>query len=172
MRFLIFIPPNEFKDESVSIVKLFFDKWGIDYKLTSYTAKDCKGSHGAVYRPDIHTSKASSTEYDGIILIDGEGIEHYKIYDFRPLLDLIINFNNSRKYIVAVNNAVKIPARANVIRGKRVSAHDKETLRLVTLFHGVPENDPYTLSGNLITIGRSEDIEDSMQKILEHMGVT
>ncbi len=172
MRFLIFIPPRDFKDESVSIVKLFFDKWGIDYKITSYTTNDCKGSHGALYKPNIHTSKVSPTEYDGIMLIDGEGIEHYKLYDFRPLLDLITKFNNSKRYIIAVNNAVKIPARANIIRGRRVSVEDKETLRLVNLFHGVPASDPFVLSENLITIGRSGDIEGSMQKILEHIGVT
>ena len=34
MRFLIFIPPKDFRDESLSMVKLFFDKWGIRYMIT------------------------------------------------------------------------------------------------------------------------------------------
>ncbi|MDE1870699.1 MAG: DJ-1/PfpI family protein [Candidatus Micrarchaeota archaeon] len=174
MRFLIIITPKDFRDESVSLIKLFFDKWGIQYSISSYTSNRCTGIHGAVYTPDIHASKISPSEYDGIVLIDGTGIESYKLYDYRPLLDLMIGFNNSRKYIMSVNNAAKIPARANIIKNKRVSfsTDDRETLRLVNLFHGIPSDNEYEISGNLITIRKSSDIEESMLKILESMGVT
>ncbi len=172
MRFLIFIPPKDFRDESVSIVKLFFDKWDVDYKITSYTSGDCIGSHGAVYRPDIHASKVSSEEYDGIVLIDGNGVDLYKLYDYRPLLDLMLKFNNARRYIISISNAAKIPARANIVKDKRVSTDDKETVRLVNLFHGVPSGSKFELAGNLISIKSSSDIEESMQMVLQHIGVT
>lgn len=171
-RFVIFIPPKNFKDESVSLIKLFFDKWGVDYKISSYTSNDCLGSHGAVYHPDIHTSKVYGDEYDGIVLIDGDGIDAYKLYDYRPLLDLMLKFNNGNKFVISVNNAAKVPARANIVREKRVATSDRETMRLITLFHGVPSDNPYEIAGNLISIKDSTQIEDSMIPILEHMGVT
>lgn len=172
MRFLVFIPPKDFRDESLSMVKLFFSKWDINYKVTSYTSKECTGSHGAVCMPDIHAAKVSSAEYDGIALIDGAGIDSYKLYDYRPLLDLILNFNNARKYIISMGNAAKIPARANIVMNKRVATDDREAVRLITLFHGVPSDNQFELAGNLMTIKSSTDIEDCMQKILEHMGAT
>ena len=66
MKFLIFVPPKDFRDESLSIIKLFFDKWGINYKITSYTTSDCVGTHGAIYKTDVHTSHVDSGDYDGI----------------------------------------------------------------------------------------------------------
>jgi hypothetical protein len=172
-RFLIFIPPKDFKDESISLIKLFFDKWDVKYDITSYTSSTCIGSHGATYSPDIHTAKVAWQEYDGIVLIDGNGIESYKLYDYRPLLDIMLNFNNAKRYIIAIDGSVKIPARANIIRDRKLamSTEDKETMRLVTLFHGIPSDEELELSGNLITIKSSSGIEDSFPKVLEHIGV-
>lgn len=172
MKFLIFLPPKGFRDESAELVKLFFDKWGVKYSVTSYTSNDCVGTHGATYKTDIHTSKVLSTDYDGIVFIDGEGVDIYKLYDYRPLLDLALKFNNSNKHIVSIDGATKITSRANIVKGKKIATSDKETDRLVTLFHGIPSNNAFELSGNIITIKNSSEIEDSMQKILEHMGVT
>jgi putative intracellular protease/amidase len=171
MKFLIFIAPKDFKDESVSLVKLFFDKWGIKYDISSYTYSECRGTHGVVYKPAVHTSKVTSTGYDGVVLIDGSGIDTYKLCDYRPLLDLMYNFHNNKKYIIGIGNATKITARANIVNGKKVSTDDEESLRLVKLFHGVPSDESFEVSGNLITIKNSKEIEDSMIKILENMGV-
>lgn len=172
MKFLIFIPPSDFRDESISLIKLFFDKWGVSYAITSYTSNACTGTHGAVYRPDIHASKVYTQNYDGIVLIDGNGVDTYKLYDYRPLLDLMLKFNDSSKTIIGISNAVKIPARANIIREKKLSTDDKEAVRLINLFHGVPSDKEFEIAGNLITIRKSSDIEESMLKILEHLGVT
>jgi DNA-directed RNA polymerase subunit F len=84
----------------------------------------------------------------------------------------MLKFNNAEKYVISMGNAAKIPARANIVRDKRVSTDDKESIRLVTLFHGVPSDNKFELAGNLITIKSSSDIEECMQKILEYMGVT
>lgn len=171
-RFVIFIPPKDFKDESISLIKLFFDKWGVQYKISSYSSKECTGMHGAVYNPDIHTSKVYGDEYDGIVLIDGNGVDEYKLFDYRPLLDLMTKMNDRKKYIISVDNASKIPARANIIKDKRIATDDRETTRLITLFHGVASDKPLEIAGNIISIKSSGDIEDSMQAVLEHVGVT
>ena len=36
MRFLILISSKDFKDESVAMVKLFFNRWNIDYNIGSF----------------------------------------------------------------------------------------------------------------------------------------
>jgi hypothetical protein len=171
MRLLIFIPPKNFRDESIALTKLFFDKWGIKYRITSYTNGECVGSHGAVYHPDLNASKAYLEEYDGIVLIDGEGVDQYKLYDYRPLLDMLILLNRSNKYIISIGNSAKIPARANIIKGAKIATDDKEAERLAILFHGIPSDKGYEINHNrIITIKNYGELEESMQKILEYMG--
>ncbi|MGC8669703.1 MAG: DJ-1/PfpI family protein [Candidatus Micrarchaeia archaeon] len=173
MRLFVFITPKDFKDETLSSLKMFFDKWGIEEKVGSYTSNDCIGYHGAVCKPEINASKVSALDFDGIVIVDGTGIDSYRLYEYRPLLDLIMKFNDSRKYIIAIGNATKVLARANVINGKPISIpNDEEIKRLVLLFHGVPSEESLSIADNLITIRDSESIENSIGKILSHLGVS
>ncbi len=169
MRFLIFLPPKDFRDESLSLVRLFFDKWNIKYFITSYTQEACTGSHGAVVRPDIPTSRINYEEYDGIVLIDGSGNDDYKLYDYRPLLDLMLMFNGKKRYIISISNTAKIPARANIVNNLKIATDDEESKRLVRLFHGIPSEKSFEMNGNIITIRNSNDIEESMLVILDRI---
>lgn len=172
MKLLLFITPHEFRDESLSTVRTFLDKWGISYTITSYSNKDCVGSHGAVCKIGINTGKAAPEDYDGILLIDGNGIDAYKIHDFRPMLDLLLKFNEKNKSIIAIENAVKVPARANIIKGRKIATPpDAETKRLVQLFHGTPTDEALEISGNIMTVRDHRALEEPMQRILAHLGV-
>lgn len=152
------------------MVKLFFDKWGINYMITSYTSAECRGLHGAVYKPDVHTSRVTAEEYDGIVLIDGSGIDDYKLVDYRPLLDLMMLMNNRKRFIISISNTAKIPARANIIKGMRIATDDEDSKRLVTLFHGTHSDKELEMNGNIISVRNYRDLEDSMQKILDKIG--
>ncbi len=172
MRLLVFVAPNDFKDESLDMVKMFLERWKVDNVLTSYSKKDCVGYHGAVYTPQLNTNKVDPSEYDGIILVDGKGIDTYKLYEFRPLLDLVMQFSNSGKLVCTIGNAARIIARANVIKGKKIAKpEDEETRRAVVLFHGVPAEDRYVAADNIMTISTSDDIENAMPSLLERIGV-
>lgn len=172
MKFLIFIPPNDFKDETLATTKMFFDKWGIAYDVTSYSTKDCTGVHGAVQKLSVNTNKADPYQYDGVLFVDGPGVETYKLQEFRPLLDLTLKLNNAHKYILAIGNAQKIIARANVIKGKKIAApDDQETKRIVQIFHGTLSNSQAEVDDNIVTARDSKALEDSMNTILEHFGI-
>ena len=172
MKFLIFITPHYFRDESLATVKLFLDKWNVGYSISSYSNKDCVGNHGAVCKLDLNTGKAQVEDFDGVILIDGKGIDSYKIYDFRPLLDLMLKFNDRKKPIVAIENSVMIPARANIIKDRKISTPgDQETKRTVMLFHGIPSDERLEISGNIISIRDHQRLEEPLQEVLKHLGV-
>lgn len=171
MKLLIFVPPNDFKDESVVMLKNFFNKWDISYQITSYSNKEMLGYHGAKLMPDINTGKVTTSDYDGIILVDGEGVERYKLSEYRPLLDVLLLFNEKNKTIGAIGNSIKIVARANIIKDKRISVpKDEETRRLVTLFHGVPSDEKIEISKNIITIRDSQGLEGPLATMLQHLG--
>ncbi|MGC8699518.1 MAG: DJ-1/PfpI family protein [Candidatus Micrarchaeia archaeon] len=171
MRVAIFVPPKDFRDESLSMVKLLLDKWKVESVITSYTTKECVGRHGAVYMPGINTAKIDPNEYDGFILIDGEGIESYKLYDFRPLLDLIRRFYDSKKIVGAIGNAIKVIARANIITDTKLSAPvDEEMQRLLRIYYGVNSPMEVEFDKNIITARNPENAEPFAQLFLEKIG--
>lgn len=171
MTFVIFVAPNNFKDETLKALKLFLDRWGVEYKITSYSNKECVGYHGSTLMPDINTAKVYARDFDGIIIVDGKGLEDYKLYEYRPFLDVLLDFNNSKKKIAAISNGIRILARANIIKDKKISTPtDEETKRAVQLFHGVVTDNPIEISDNIITIKSSTNIEGPLQELLQHLG--
>ncbi len=173
MKFLIFIAPRDFKDETISMLKLLLDKYDVEYLISSYSTKNCIGSHGAVYEPQINTNIVDVSKFDGIIIADGIGLELYKIYEFRPFLDLLLKFNNANKYIITIDNAVKILAKANIIKNKKISVieNNDELKNFILLFHGIISNNDLEIANNLITIKDSDNIEEPLLHIFEHFGL-
>ncbi len=172
MKILILLPPKDFRDESMASIKLFLDKWSVSYEVATYGLKDCVGSHGAIYKTNIDANKVGTQDYNAIFLVDGEGVETFKLYDYRPLLDLIVKFNMHGKIIGAIGNAQKILARANIIKDKKMAIpQDEETKRLVMLFRGVPSENEFEISGNLFTVRSQIQLQSGMQGILSYLGV-
>ncbi|MGC9010965.1 MAG: DJ-1/PfpI family protein [Candidatus Micrarchaeia archaeon] len=172
VRVAIFVPPKDFRDETLSMVKLILEKWKVDGIITSYTTKECIGKHGAVYKPAINTAKVDPAEFDGIVLIDGDGVESYKLYDFRPLLDLVKRFYESKKIVGAIGNAIKIIARANIILDTKISAPiDEETQRLMRIYYGLNSPMEVEADKNIITARNPENADAFAQILLEKLGV-
>ena len=170
MRLAVFIPQKDFKDESLSLVKLILEKWGVEYKIASY-GRGGLGMHGALVRADIKPEEMTTDQFDGIVLIDGKGIDDQKLYDYRPLLDIVTHFNEANRYLVAIGNAAKIPIRANIVKAKKIAVADEETMRLTLLFNGIPSKSDVEAMGNLITIRSSRAAEDSVETWLQHIGL-
>lgn len=170
MRLAIFIPQKDFTDESLSLMKLILDKCSVKYSIASY-GKGGIGKRGAMVRADINPSQITTDQFDGIVFIDGGGIDEQKLYDYRPLLDITMHFNEAGKYIVAIGNAAKIPIRANIVKDKKIAVADEDTMRLARLFYGIPSPNPVEAMGNIITIKNSHAIEENIDTWLQHMGL-
>ncbi len=165
------IAPKDFKDESVSKTKLMLEKWGIEVSITSYSTHDCVGYHGAVYKPDLNAAKIDPNVFDAIILIDGKGVDDYKLYDFRPLLDTVKLFQMRNKPIAAINNAIKIIARANIISNVKVAVpKDEESRRLITLYHGAQSRNEIEGDKNIYTLSNPERVYDFADMLVSKLG--
>jgi protease I len=172
MRFLIFLAPKDFHDETFKMLRLFFDRWNVEYKITSYSKTECHGRHGEVVKPDINAGVVVPSEYDGIVLVGGSGIDSYKLFDFRPLLDLLMQFNAAHKRIIAVDSAIKVVARANIIKGKGISTpENEETKRLVLLFHGIPTQNNIEFADNIVTIRDPASMEETLDEMISKLGI-
>ncbi len=171
MKVAVIIPPKDFKDETLSMAKLLFDKWGIKPVISSYTSSPCTGSHGAVYMPEINASKIDPQDYNAVLLVDGSGIESYKLYDFRPLLDLLKNFISAGKIVGAIGNAIKVISRANIISDTKVAApSDEESQRLVRLYKGINSQHDIETDKNIVTARNSDNAEAFVSAVLDALG--
>ena len=171
MKVAILVSPKDFKDESLSSLRLMLDKWGVESVLTSYSTHELVGYHGAVYNADINAAKVAPYDFDAIILIDGKGVDEYKLYDFRQLLDTIKLFSIQKKMIAAIGNSIKIIARANIISNVKIAMpKDEDTQRLVILYHGTPSKEDPEFDKNILTLGNDDKMLDFSNLLLKKLG--
>ncbi len=167
---LVFLPYKDFRDETLSTIRLFFDRWKVPYSITSYKPL-CTGYHGASCKADILTGSVSVQDFGSLVLLDGKGIDDLQLYEYRPLLDLVILFNKASKPVFAIGNAIKIVARANIVKGRQVSLPaDENTRVLAQQFMAVMSPKPLEKSDNLYTIGNSDMLMDAIDGILDALG--
>ena len=171
MRVALVIAPRGFKDESVAAARELFKKWGIETVIASFTSGECTGYHGATCKPDMNVGRIDAAQFDAILLIDGPGVDQYKLYDVRPLLDIVKIFSNNKKLIAGMNNAVKIIARANVIANTRLAVPEEDdAVRLVELYKGLPSNKPIEFDNNVLTTNDPSQAYQFMDLLLEKLG--
>lgn len=174
MRVAIVITPRDFRDETVAKAMRMFEKWGVEAVIVGFTSnsKECVGVHGAVYKPQLNFSKLNTGDFDAIFLVDGEGVETYKLYDLMPMLDLLRSFSESGKIIAGVNNAVKIIARANIVANKKIAIpKDPEVERLVRLYKGVVSKEEMECQTNIMTLNDYSKTEEFVGAILDKASI-
>ncbi len=172
MKVAVIIPPKNFTDETLSAVLLVLRKWDVEPVISSYTTSECVGLHGARYSSDINTAKMNPADYDAVLLIDGPGVESYKLPEFKPMLDLVKKFINDGKVIGAVGNSVKVFIRANGFTPGRISMQrNKEienfarTSRYLVTANGVE------VYKNLITASGPENAIEFANAVLDKLHV-
>jgi putative intracellular protease/amidase len=157
MKVAILIAPRDFKDETLSNLQLMFGKNDIDGVVASFSLKDCFGAHGAVVKPKAEARELEPHTYDALILVDGPGIDSLKLYDYRPLLDLIKAFHDANKIVGGIGNGVKAIARANVIKDTKIAkSDDREIVKMTQLYRATPSEDTLVLDKNILTLSDSE----------------
>jgi putative intracellular protease/amidase len=161
MKVAILIAPRDFKDETVSNLQLLFAKKDIESVITGLTLKECRGYHGATIKPTAEARELEPMTYDVLLIADGPGVDSLKLYDHRPLLDLIKAFHDANRIVAGVNNGIKAIARANVIRDTKIAKpNDDETEKIARLYRGIIIDDYIVLDKNVLTLADSERIDE------------
>ena len=168
----IILSPKDFRDETASLLKTQLQKWNLSVFFAGYNNTECIGSHGAVYKQDLSALKVNPAEFDALVIVEGKGVESFKMYDFRPLLDTVRAFSMAKKPIFALANAFKIIARANAIVNTKVAApEDEESQRLLRIYHGIPSENPIEFDNNVLTAKDSESAASAVNLFLQVSGV-
>lgn len=168
----IIVPPKNFKDETLSLLDLLLAKKDIRKVVASVNSRDCTGYHGAVVRPDTTFKELDPSRISALIIADGPGVDSFKLYDYRPLLDMVKQFHDSRKVVVGIGNGIKVLARANVIRDTKVADIGKEAQDLVRLYRGVPAKAYLVLDKNVLTLSDSGKVDELVVRLSEALGTT
>ena len=172
MRIAVVVPQNGFKDETVNVAREFLLKWHVEPVIASLSVGDCRGYHGAAAKTIINIDNVRTVDFDGILLVDGPGVEQYAMYDYRPLLDAVRHFYEGGKLVAGVGNAIKILARANVIANVKIAApKDEEARRLSILYRGILTRNGIESDRNVVTLGRQEMMNEFMSAILRELGI-
>ncbi len=172
MDIAILIPPKDFRDETVANAIGLMHKWSLNPLIASSTFEECVGYHGAVFKPNILVREITTESFDAIFIPDGSGIDAYKLYDSRQVLDIIKHFNERSKPIACVNNSIKILARANVITNVKIaSVADVETARLIRLFRGIMTENEIETEGNILTLGNNNKTDDLVDAVLDKLKI-
>jgi putative intracellular protease/amidase len=171
MRIAILVPPRDFKDETLSRLKPMLEKWGVKPVISSYSTHELVGYHGAVYKTELNAAHLAPEDFDALVIADGPGVDEYKLYDFRNLLDTVKLFSMRGKLIAAVGNGIKVIARANIIAKVKISRPaDEETRRLVALYHGIESKEQVQFDSNILTLGNTEGTLAFADALLYRLG--
>ncbi len=171
MKIVIVVPPKDFRDETLSNAELYLDKKGIEHQLASFSKKECMGSHGAVRKQDLSADTMEPADYAAILLLDGQGVDEFRLFEHRPLLDRVKGFYDSKKLIGGIGNALKIIAKANIVKETKLAGiDDEEASRLVRLYKGVPSDDAVVLDKNIITAADNSQLFEFINKFAEQLG--
>ncbi len=167
MKALVFVTQKDFKDESLSAIRRSLQKWDVEVVVSCTKKGEVYGYHGASYHVDTTLLEVSASDYACIILIDGPGISALS-GEMRQVSETVRNFYGAGKVVCAINNAIKILAKSNIIKGKEISEpKDSETASIVGLYGGVLTKNKVESDGGIITAGNPDEASELADVMLK-----
>ncbi len=139
----------------------------------SLSEKECVGSHGATRKVDGRADEFEPAFTNAIVLVDGEGVDSYRLYENRDILDRIRNAYENKKIIGAIGNAMKIVAKSNIVKDVNLARiEDAEAKRLIGLYKGNITDSSLVQSKGIITATDNSSIIEFVNKLAESLGVS
>lgn len=111
---------HEFQDTEYSEIHEALRSVGIDVVVAAAVNEECKGTNGLEVSVSLTLDEIDPSQYDGMILIGGVGIEGY-LHD-GSIHALAKSFLSLNKLLAATSWAPAILAYAGVLNGKRATS--------------------------------------------------
>ena len=161
---------NGFEEiEALSIVDIM-RRANIKCDMVSIKNEMVNGSHGIIVKADKNIKNIEKYSYDMIVLPGGlPGADYLR--DCDELITWIKDFAVKQdKYIAAICAAPQVLAKANVIKGKRVTSYPGSVFYDI-LKEGKYSDDLVVVDGNIITSRGPATAIPFAYKLLEVLGV-
>ena len=169
IRVAVIVPPG-FRDETISMLNLLLAKNGIIEELSGFSMNECRGQHGATVKPKKVLTDVDPSGISGLIIADGPGMDELRLYNYRPLLNLVRAFGERNRLIAGIGNGIKAVARANVIRDAKIAHVDEDTAKFVRLYHGNVTDDALVLDKNILTLSDHSKMGEMVVQMAKELG--
>ncbi len=117
---LMVIPPSNFRDEELLIPKRIFIEKKEKVFIASLVKDRIRGMLGAKTDIDFTIDKIQGN-FDAVVFVGGSGIEEYKLYDNKDILNLAKAFSYRGKIVTAICLGTKILANADLLKNRKAT---------------------------------------------------
>lgn len=143
---LIFLPAEDFNETEYLTVKNYFVSKGKKVFITSDDHTFCSGNKRLKVKSDVSFFNINEKNFDGFILIGGQGSRNYKTNS--TLQKIAVKFNDSKKTIGAICSAPLILASAGLLKQATCFSEVRNEL----IASGVDYKDfPIVVDRNIVT---------------------
>lgn len=123
-KILFIIAQEGFRDEELFIPKSICETAGIKTVVASLTTNEAHGKLGAKIKPDLSVKDVSVDDYELCVVVGGPGAP--VLGDNPDVLEKLRAFQARGKKMAAICYGPTVLAKADLLRGKRVSAYQDE----------------------------------------------
>ena len=147
---------------------------GVECQIVGLNNGEVTGSHGIRVCADAQLDEISPQDYDAIVLPGGlPGADHLR--DDARVIKIVQEYaGNSAKYIAAICAAPQVLAKAEVVRGRRVTSYPSDEYREVLIMAGAEyvDDEKVVVDGNIITSRGPGTTFEFAYKILDVVGAS
>lgn len=149
-KILFIIAKQNFRDEELTTPKQILDREGAKTTVASISTDEAMGMLGLRIIPDITISDVNPNDFDALVIVGGTGSP--KLAEYPEVLNIIKRFYEQGKLIAAICVAPYILARANIIKGKEVTAYPADFVLAEIRRSGATYiKKPVVVDGKLVT---------------------
>lgn len=147
---LLIVAKSDFEDVEYAKPRAAFDKAGLQCTIASTKTGTLKGRKGKRVTSDLELADVVVADYDAIVIIGGNGIK--KVWKNGDAHRIVREAMEQGKVVAAICAGPGILAYADVLKGKKATAHPKSGAKSVMVDHGCEYvNQAVVVDGNLIT---------------------
>jgi len=166
-RILYIVAQEGFRDEEYFVPEEIFEENDIEIVVASIEKGTAKGKLGGEVEVNVAIRDADIGNYDALVIAGGPGALELKEHD--EVIDIIKKTVEMDKILAAICIAPAILAEADVLKGKRATVWNSDSLQSRILEdHGATYSDmPVEVDGNIITANGPEAAKKFAERIVE-----
>jgi len=125
---VMIIAPEDFRDEELIEPQNVLTEKGAEVKVASLILDTCRGTLGALVKPDMLVRDIIADQWDAIILVGGPGSRKY--WDDGAVYAILSEAVKQNKIVGAICLAPVTCANAGILKGKKATVYETEASRL------------------------------------------
>ena len=140
---------------------------GIEVKIAGANHSEMyKGKHGYPCEPDLDILHVKAEEFDGILIPGGSAPD--KLKEIPEVIKLMQAFDQSKKMIAFICHGGLVPAKANILSGKKVTG-TKSIKEEIAGVGGIWEDREIVVDGHLISSRTPKDLPAFGKAIVDYL---